>query len=255
MAEYQHEKIYWYEQYFYSINFFLVSLFINVGWVLLGCYLLIRRALEFHNNPFIWLVFIISTWLYLVGFWYKIDIDSIIMGSHIFFYSLIYILLAMESKEKNDFIYLRHLYQQNNKQKFLAQMPRWFISSLLVFILLAIFYIGILPFNDIDTEILLILSPFFLFIIRDIGIVLWINISGNTRKPDIAALLYLSVLYIMIPLILETLNLETFIMLFFPMDNAHLLLQLLFPSLEIILVYTMLYKSYRKNLHFPTYNK
>ena len=67
---------------------------------------------------------------------------------------------------------------------------------------------------SVDLKILLITAS--LFLVRDCALVMALNFSRNRRRADLAALVYLAVLYVIVPLVLQGFDLDrTVLMSFF----------------------------------------
>ena len=245
------DGIVWFGNVYEQTWFYIVSLVFFIAWLLIGVHLLMRKALQFQNSPLVWGSFLICLWLYLLGHLMNEGLVGILFSTYASTAAFVYLLLLSEYKGKAYFIQLQHLYEQKNYSTLWRQAPRWFISTLLAFIIIVFssFYILLLDNNEENRQIISVFISLFIFLLRDIGIVLWINFSGYYKRPDVAVVLYWVFLYWLLPLGLsESTDTSVLVLLFWPAPDTSLFLSILIPLVEVILVYYFLSRSYVKHV-------
>jgi hypothetical protein len=200
-------------------GFELVSTIVFAAWAIVGVWRLMRAELQFRNLPWLWLLFL----AYLVGYVAFLAGGPWTLGRYyapcaaLFFCT--YFLSLVEPK---DVVGLRRLSRRaraGEVRGFFEAMP----LSLLTYAVTALCVAALLIFAGPDLSppgsradgMMFILSAF-LFMSRDLAILLALNLGPNPRRADVAAILYWVVLYILVPQLLRAFGLVEAAALFRP---------------------------------------
>jgi hypothetical protein len=70
------------------------------------------------------------------------------------------------------------------------------------------------------------------FILRDIALLIWLNLAKKNDRADMTALVYLTVLYLILPGIGESLDADIFTAIFWPWLNTTPLWMIIAPSIQ-----------------------
>jgi hypothetical protein len=202
------KNITWYNTAFNGTDFILVTLQILTAWMLIACFRAFREEFQYKNYPWVWTSFIIFINIFFVGFTFKSSNSFIDQENQIFLALFITILLTYYSlfEEKKDFInykkWCRDVRTKNFKHAWL-NTPRWFIS--VAFCLIS--SIAILLVQDFEhgemPKTLIALAAAILFIIRDVIIVHYCHANFESTHKNFIAILYLSILYVILPLLVS----------------------------------------------------
>ncbi len=199
----------WYGRTFGSLDFALASVGAWSAWCVVGVYRILRAELQCVNGPWVWLLFVLFCDAWFAGF-VPAEAGA---GRPLFAFGvsvlLAYFMLLGEAKES---VALRRLlrYAAAGQLRRVAQeLPRWFLTAV-VALLLALWLTLRLPLPDLFGQRLV--SAWFPFIVlaflaRDAGLFLWLNLGRRPRWADAAALVYLAVLYGLLPALLQLLHL------------------------------------------------
>ncbi len=253
----------WYGDEYGQYGFVIVSLAVFMFWTLLGIYRMMRRELMFRTTPLVWGGFVVFLMMYFAGFvntpeWVTksssfcrnfedcVEDFADFRAMLAFFIGAACLYWAIFSEQK-DFVAYRKWFtelRKGNISKVLENTPRWLVSFDL-FVLAGIFAIIFTPKMPEGVYISSIVATTILFAIRDIGIIHLLNMSPRRKRADLAAVLYLAVLYFLIPAILQAMDMS-YDMLFVPGWDEPLYLAIL-PSLaQVLVVFVLLKRSWNR---------
>jgi hypothetical protein len=228
----------WWGHDFNLSNFHLVSLLLFLGWALIGCWRAMRAELRFANGPFVWLAYLAYLCLYGAGFDTWLQTGRLAMlanaGPALHLAPVFILLLGsaygMVFLEPKDPVRLHWLGEQIQARRFIKAfmaLDAWMLSygaAVLAGVLLAMVLamngtaIGETRLSSLALPVLAMLG----FLTRDVAVfVLMRSMAGG--KGDFAALAVLAALYLLVPMILEGLNLRGLTFLFLPMTALSLL--------------------------------
>jgi hypothetical protein len=218
-------QISWHHQSFSQNVFLLISLFIFLGWAIVGLYRSFSKELQYQNIPWLWFLFNLFCMIYFSGFasFGSIplatntiniaDIELLLKQTPYYLaFTVITLLtyLGLFSDTLNTIRYKRLFarFHENNLIETLQQLPWWSISFALAIV------VGVLANvtqGQFDSTLKDISPGFFiltslLFLLRDILLAHYFFFSKNPKRAQSTALLYLALLWIVIPLMLETLH-------------------------------------------------
>jgi len=221
--------------------FVTATLIVYLLWAVLGTVRQLRGVLQFRGYRWAWPLFVLFVGAYLAGF------DVLYRNAAVFehrafaFLTVIWVTAATftyfavftEPKSLQGYRSYVAAARQFRLLGIFEHQPFWITSLILVILALAanlvigqtqtgpggginpelaaLFLIG--P-SAIDLKVLLIVAS--LFLVRDCALVMALNFGRRRRRADLAALVYLAVLYLIVPLVLEGFNLDhTALMKFF----------------------------------------
>jgi len=256
----------WHGITFFDFYFWLFSLYAYLVWGLIGLNAHMRREFQMQNHPLIWVGFLAFIILYITGFEFVIAIE--ILGEKgpsfirwIFsFFSILTLTYLTILWEKTDGITVRRLYsliRRGEIKKVAFEIPRWTISTVVAWIL----GIGLLiafrtEFSEWEKSLGFIgdISAILLFAMRDFAIILYFRFSAKPHRATTVAILYLTILYGLLPLLMFSLDLEQFISLVYPINDGNSAIPTIFPAfLEAILIWMLAIIKWKRSPHFQLY--
>ncbi|HEY8948775.1 MAG TPA: hypothetical protein VIM56_07810 [Rhizomicrobium sp.] len=203
--------------------FLLVSLVIFTAWILTGCYREMRRELKMRNGPLVWLGFLAFIGLYVAGFdaWLPHDpnlpqwsVVALRLALATTAYgALTYVMVLLEPKD-------RVLYRWYGSQVASGAVGRAFwslqawIMSYLATIIVALALVWWLFMRGAGIAYPVLAVAGLGFLTRDVAI--FIFFAATRRRGDFAAIVSLLVLYVLIPAILNGIDLRSALPFFYP---------------------------------------
>jgi hypothetical protein len=221
----------WWGHAFDLNSFHMVSLLLFLAWALVGCLRAMRAELRFANGPFVWLAYLVYLSIYSAGFESSIpQVVLVYIGGlsptavrlGLAGFALLSSTYSMTFLEPKDPVRLRWLGEQIRSRRivkaFLA-LDTWMLSTIAALatgLLLAL----VLASGGAMNYALAVLAMLG-FLTRDVAIFVAMRaFAGN--KGDFAALAALGVLYLLMPMVLRTLNLHALEILFLPLNSSPL---------------------------------
>ena len=230
-------------------------------WVVAGLYRSMRTELQFSDAPTWWLGFLVSSLVFQFGYLVNIpDLSitgalAILFGLAFFQYiGMVYFLALTEPKDIVNLRLLQNTFQAGNYKGFLQNVPLW-LTTLPIAFIAGLVAVGFLSVTNINSELfqklhmdatghaLMFLLAVMGFAIRDLGILLLLNFSGRARRADGAMLVYLMLLYILIPMLLRNMGIGA---IFYPDITANVFVMVLFPVIEAAVVLFFLIKRWNE---------
>lgn len=226
-------SVVWYGQQYDHFLFSITSLIIFTAWMIIGIYRQMRVELQIRSTPLVWMAFISYLAIYLAGF---VDIDG---GSdltftarnfifYIIFISMAYLTIFLEPKNPVTFRRLFYQLEHSGYWRAFYHVPIWVATLFLVVVsVISILLdsnptIGAFNLDEMtDVKVFVVASVFFLM--RDILLILYLNFGEKAKRADSAALVYLFVLYFIIPGIFSLSGLPVIKALFIPFSPDHML--------------------------------
>lgn len=233
------EPVRWYGHAWATLDFTAFSLALLLGWSVTGLYRMLREELAFRDPPLAWLGFVLCGWIYIGGFIWPDGPKPLTLHLSIaalFTGALSYVLLFIERK---DWLRLRRLLaamQQTppDLPRAAALLPLWLCSAALTVAvaLLLILPTLLLPISAQPLRELAVLLGWLLCFGRDLALVLALHFGKDTRRADGAALLYLAVLYGLLPVLFHAMDLPQLVPLLVPhtLSEAPWMLALVLPQ-------------------------
>ena len=250
--------------------FVTASLVVYLAWAILGTVRQLRGVLQFKGYRWAWALFVLFVGAYLAGF------DTLYQRAPAFnnrafafltvFWvtaaAFTYLAVLTETKSLQGYRSYVAAVRRLRFSEILQHQPFWLTSLMLVAIALvlnlaigqaqpgvrgeigsdlaAFFRIGAAA---IDLKTLLVVAS--LFLLRDCLLVMTLNFSRNRRRADLAALVYLTVLYVIVPLFLRGFDLDQAVLMnfFVPQLDGGLLASAWPVLLQVVgLVMLMIYR-------------
>lgn len=216
------EGIGWYGRYFADEQFVLASLVLFLAWTVLGIYRLIRAELQLRSLPWAWILFVLFLVGYLAGFpaMVRWQAGEGLWQQRLSSGFLITLMLAYGTAfwERKDPVAFRRLLRHLSHRDWLralAAVPLWLITLLLV----VIFCFLVVGAGQGSGDLVTSAMAMTLFLIRDIGLLLFLNLGRVPRRADLLTLLWLVLLYGIIPSVLAGLDLGAMTALFWPVPG------------------------------------
>ncbi|HEY5790329.1 MAG TPA: hypothetical protein VIX81_06870 [Gammaproteobacteria bacterium] len=199
--------------------FALGSLLLFAAWAVFGAYRLMRSELQFRNGPWAWLGFTAYLMGYLGGF---VDPDHRLFACYLLGLGLT---LVAAFAEPRDPLGLRRLGQALRERAWTrAQQaaPPWLLGLGVSVALAAALLLqpasacrhALCPEGSPDQRLLSVLL--LLFVLRDLGLLGLVSLRGRSRRPEFATVIYLLVLYFVVPWLLDAVGAGQLTALFWP---------------------------------------
>lgn len=258
------EQVKWFRFTVSAGNFSLFSLTFFLGWTLAGIHRNLRAEFGLENGPWAWTLFQITIMAYYGGFTAGIDrVDAgqrILIGFIIAFGIGLAFCYIMAFAEPKDPVAYRQLLESVKTRKPEAagrRLPLWFISlviTVLVYILIFLlsFVTKGLPAIDEDFAITVVyLLTLLGFACRDISLLLWVNLKTGSARADAAALVYLMILYGLIPALLWASGAGDMMPVFLPIPDRPSALSAIPVLAQFAIVFVLLIRCARQKLSQP----
>ena len=241
------DNISWYGHTYNNIDFIIGSLFFFTVWTIFGIYRLMRSELQMRSTSLAWLLFVVFLIFYSAGFVNNADGSYTLTGrltvSFLITVFSTYLMIFTERKYTVDYLRLIKSFKTGGWKN---EMPCWMATLSVAFVAgCALLFADSSVMENVykikDFRALTV--SFFFFLLRDIGIILYFNLSGNLKRADMAAMFSFIMLYIFIPGIL-LLSHYNFITIFFCPRYEYPFFGLVTVLIEVIVVYWILYRRW-----------
>ncbi len=258
----------WHGYQFQASAFAFTSLLLFLGWSILGLQRSFCKELQYQNIPWVWVLFNIFCMVYFSGLVTFqnipkefINIDELRDIQHQLLQAPLYMAffiaqaLTYFALFTDDITFIRYKYfitrvLEKNRIESLQQLPWWPISFVLTVISGVVVIFGQQQYSHLmdafSPSIFIITS--ILFLVRDIGLIHYFSFGKNPRKSMSAAVLYLFILYMLIPLLLSASQLNSLLPIFIPSygQNTVLALISIFAQIGLFSFFTL--KRWKLNL-------
>ncbi len=253
----------WHGISFGEFNFYLFTLYVYLTWGLIGLNAQMRREFQMQNHPLVWIGFLAFIIFYIWGF--EFAITKKIIGKNepnsvrsiLSFFSMIAITYLTIIWEKTDGFALRRLYsliKRGERKKAALEIPRWTISTLAAWVL----GIGLLIAFGTDLTNLEKSLNFWedigailCFSMRDFAIILYFRLSSKPQRAIAVAILYLTILYGLFPVLMFSLGLEQINSLFYPInDDAYVIPSIFCAFLEAVLIWILAITRWKRSRYY-----
>jgi hypothetical protein len=221
--------IFWYERYYPDDRFVLAGLVLFLAWAIFGIYRLIRSELQLKSMPWAWGLFVLFLMSYVAGFFGE---SNLVTGQglaqqRLLSAFLIAMMLAYGTlfSERKDPVALRRLLQFLGRRQWFKAVeifPLWL--STLPFVVLTCVVLTAVDLTSAPGEetaqFAIAAVAMVLFLLRDFAILLYLNLGQNPKRADMLTVLFLVLLYGVIPTILAALDLDRLSGLFWPIPEV-----------------------------------
>lgn len=228
-------------------------------WVLIGAWQLMRSELQFSTKPWWWLGFLVFWMIFLAGFVNeKLTIQSLVKNQWMA-YIIVCLLCVLSSvyfqmffATKNSMYWLRFSGALKRKDfKAIGNFfPAW-LTSYIVALMLAVVLIAMQLMQESYHEAY-IATALMLFVLRDVLLAIWLNLSKDNKRADGAWIFYLAVLYMILPGLMRVATPESAQFLFYPGVFSILIGEpypawfILSPLVQVILMIVLVKLRWRK---------
>jgi hypothetical protein len=246
----------WYGRYFPDNRFVLTSLVVFLAWSVFGIYRLIRAELQLKSLPWAWGLFVLFLMSYFAGFpgdgnWEPGQSLALqrLLSAFIVALALAY---GAAFCERKDPVAFRRLLQQLGHRdwgRVMETFPLWL--STLPFVVLSCFVLVAVELATGPVEGVKGLAvptvAMGLFLLRDLGIMLFLNLGRVPKRADMLTILCLTLLYGVIPTILAALDLDLLTALFWPIQGVPGAILLPAAFCQVVVVSWMMVRRWRKS--------
>lgn len=248
-------------------DFTLLSGLAFLGWTCFGIHRLLRTELQFRCWPVGWTGFVLFCAAYAGGFASGevrgIPVESVpgldaLQRMLAAYAAIIGLTWAAAYAEPKGFVRLRRWGGQLRSRdvlRVLDSTPAWapgLVAGLVLGIVLVATW-GLSPdaravfegYMNMES-LAAFAAALFLFLLRDIGVVHLLTLDGRARRGQLAALIYLAVLYVLLPLLLNGLDLEGVLPVLLPHAVGNAAIIVLPVLLQVALVAGLLVVRWRR---------
>ncbi len=258
------EQVAWFRFTASAANFSLFSLLFFLAWALAGIHRNLRAEFGLENGPWAWILFLTTIMAYYGGFTAGINgVDNgqrITIGCYIAFaigLGFTYLMAFTEPKNPVDYRSLLEAAKVRDIEAVGRRLPLWSLSLLITILLYILifflsFVIGGLPRLDDEFAVTaLYLLSILGFACRDISLLLWVNLKSGSARADAAALVYLMILYGLIPALLWAAGADSLLPVFLPVLDRPPALGAIPVLAQFFLVFILLIRCARRKLAPP----
>ena len=255
----------WYGWEFDGFDIRLMTLGIYLFWALIGAYRQMAAELQQRTWPWVWLAFSLVMMGFYEGYAFLDSGAPHGILSYLVGIVLVYAALFGEAKSVVTYRGFLAAFGSGAWSRCLGLMPLWTVAfALLLVPAMALMFSTAGGWWQDTPEVLSYFfqdGPFLahwvvaclLFLLRDIGIVLFLNFAPNKRRADLAALVYLIVLYVVLGGIAWESESQVFMAFFWPIANASAMAAL--PVLaQVVFVWCLVVFRWRvlaRKMHAP----
>lgn len=232
----------WYGIRFAHGHLLLGSLAAYAAWSVVGVYQLVRRELQMKNSPWAWAGFVLFAMLHVGGFFHSSTTLggpalAAVSPAHLsaFFVALTTVYF-MAFAERKDPIALQGLLKRGAAgqwSRFLERAPRWLLTMVIAAVSGMVVVATAAPGSSGSMAgTVWFVAACLLFMVRDMGLMLFFNLAASTRRADLLTILCLALLYGIFPATLAAMKMEQATLLFWPRADLNPLVGCLAALME-----------------------
>jgi hypothetical protein len=235
-------------------NFSVLSLAAFILWGFIAVYRLMRVELQFRCWPWVWIGFVLFVMAYVEGFLYRL-LQGVgapadwLVAPFVCGIVLVYVAVFAEPKDPVRYRWFFVAMRRRDWSRAAALLPQWLPTYVLAAAigLAAILLGGVgLPITAVGgllgrvplSSALLVSG--LLFVLRDVAFILLLNLGPRRRRGDVAAVIYLWLLYGPVTAIIRILGLGVLQPFIAPTPGSGLALAVLPPFLEIVILLALI---------------
>jgi hypothetical protein len=230
----------------------LISVVLFLGWAVFGIYRLMRAELQMRNGALAWLAFSVFLAFYAAGFQNAVDAGERAFDRSFTAYAvLVLAVYVMAFGERKDPVAFRRLvasFGRREWRRVLELLPCWTVTllPLVAAAILTLLFAGATgtPLRQAP-GLATFLAASLLFLLRDLGLMLFLNLAQNRKRADMLLLLNLVLLYGVVPGIVSALDLTALTGVFWPRWDVASWTGVLASGLEAVLVLALLQRRWR----------
>lgn len=256
----------WYQWHIESDRFMITSLALFLLWAIIGLKRSFSNELQYPQIPWVWFAFNLYCLIYFSGL--TVTNEYLISKTRLlelgliqeqinqlpyltaFMVAQVLTYIALVTEDLNRLRYKRmHIAVQNNLPWEALQSLPWWTISLVMTVLTMLLYLITQPdisnlTKEISPSIFVFTSTLFIF--RDVLLFHFFYFEKNPRKAVSTSVIYLALLYLLIPLLLKGIHLETLIPIFLPSWGQNNVLGILSPLVQTGLLAFLCLKRWRQ---------
>lgn len=212
--------------------FAMISLILFLGWAIIGLQRAFCKELQFHNIPWIWALFNVFCMVYFSGFIsfkdfpqfsstlnitsvdFKLIQQQLLQIPYYISFFIVQLLtyIALFTDEITAIRYKRlsaRMKEKNIKES-LQLIPWWSISYILTLVagFIVIYHQPTIHDGATSFSPSIFIMTSMLFLLRDLLLIHFFNFGKNPRKANGSAVLYLFMLYLLFPMLMQALHLN-----------------------------------------------
>jgi hypothetical protein len=247
----------WFGQSYSDEQFVLASLVIFLAWSVFGIYRLLRAELQMKSQPWAWNLFVLFLMVYVAGFLNEgrlTDGQSLqqyrLSGAFLVAISLAYVMVFCERKDPVAFRRLLQYLGRREWIRALESFPLW-LSTLPLVALTCLLLVGmdLTSGSTVETGLVAVSAlAVVLFLFRDFGIVLFLNLGRIPKRADMLTILFLFMLYGALPTIMTALDLDRLVGFFWPVPGMPAEILLPAALFQAIVMLWLVVRRWRKSL-------
>ncbi|MBF0144371.1 MAG: hypothetical protein HQL59_13065 [Magnetococcales bacterium] len=241
------EEVSWFGVSYELESVLTVTLLITCAWAWTGAWRAMSRELQVKQRPWAWPLFLLTVVVGLGGFQESVAL-AVFQGFLLcgFFF---YLNLFSEEKDLLLFRRLRRSAGLKNWAMFWEILPNWVVSLFFVMILAAVSVL--VNFGESENWLnrnMFVVSSL-IFLMRDLALVVFINMWANHARRDSASVFAMALLYVFIPILVALVdqgNAPSIYILFYPLVQGQSLVGLLMPLVEAVIAWQYAVSRYRR---------
>ena len=249
-------SLFWYGRYYPDNHFVLASLVVFLAWAVFGIYRLIRAELQLKSLPWAWGLFVFFLMSYFAGFYGE---ESWLTGQSVWqprllsaFLTALVLAYGAVFSERKDPVAFRRLLQSFGQREWRRAMeifPLWLSTLPFVILSCAMLVVVALTSGPVwgMAQVAVPAVAMVLFLLRDLGIVLFLNLGRVPKRADMLTILFLALLYGVIPTLLTALGLGRLTGLFWPVQGMPAEIVLPAALLQAVAMLWLMVRRWRKN--------
>jgi hypothetical protein len=258
----ERETIYWFSLPIGAQTFALISALLFSAWAVLAVYRQMRLELQKPTAPTAWLLFLLFLLVYQTGLIYggttavdnalrelsdlqlkgATSFSLTLFAAGVLLSALVYLAIFTEAKSMIGLRQAWDGFRRGDWRRLWLHFPRWAITlklAAIATILMVLFVELPATAKATDAEFDRLVIASFLFLLRNVGIVLLCNFMARSGRGDLAAIVLLIVLSVIAPLIFGGAS-PVVAALFWPPIQGDWLTTLVPVSAQLILVFGLL---------------
>lgn len=244
--------------------FLLGSEVLFLAWAVVGVYRLMRAELQFRCQPWAWLAFVLFAAGYIAGFdvWTRSDVPidatqaaaARAIAAFAAAVALTYVAAFVEPKSPVRLRKWLCALATGQTVRALETTPAWTVSGAVALILAALAMV-LFELTVTAPGATAVATPMVaavvLFVARDIGLLYYLVLDGGARRGHLGALVYLAVLYGLMPMILTGSGQEGLLPIVVPTLVDPPLLTIVPPLLQALLAAWLVRKRWQAGFGVP----
>lgn len=225
-------------------------------WGLISLNRNMRTEFQYRNGIDVWVAFLVSSMIYIAGLSvnagesFSVHLALSLGCSYVLMIVITYFMAFSEPKYVVDFRLLMKNWREGNWKELQYNAPLWLVTLVFVVsicpVLIVLFFFLDMKEDDFNDNKITFLYPFSIlcFVLRDLCMLLYLNLSAKSRRADLATFLYLLVLYILIPSIVKALDSDAWLAAFLPVPLENVFYSMVPVLCQFLIMAYLLYRRF-----------